>query len=74
MKTMKRKFFRSALVLAAAVMAGVFAAGCDRYDEVPPKNSGQSYDLLPIVGTAPTDAELVEWRAIRAEYDAHVEK
>lgn len=40
-------FFAALTVLASA---GLFAAGCDEYDDVPPRSSGGSYDLLPIVG------------------------
>lgn len=53
-------------------LTGLFAAGCDEYDDVPPRSSGGSYDLLPIVGESASADELEAWREIRAEYESAV--
>ena len=47
-------FFAALTVLASA---GLFATGCDEYDDVPPRSSGGSYDLLPIVGESASAEE-----------------
>ena len=61
-------FFAALTVLASA---GLFAAGCDEYDDVPPRSSGGSYDLLPIVGESASAEELETWRGTnrRSEID-----
>lgn len=69
MKRRKWIFFAALTVLA---LAGLFAAGCDEYDDMPPRSSGGSYDLLPIVGESASADELEAWREIRAEYEAAV--
>ncbi len=48
-------FFAALTVLASA---GLFATGCDEYDDVPPRSSGGLYDLLPIVGESASAEEL----------------
>ncbi|MEI3554976.1 MAG: hypothetical protein V8Q54_10475 [Alistipes senegalensis] len=53
-------------------VGGLFAAGCDEYDDVPPRSSGGSYDLLPIVGESASAEELETWREIRSEYESAV--
>lgn len=69
---MKRKIGLLFGALAVAALLGFLAAGCDKYDEVPPRSSGGSYDLLPIVGESASDVELEAWRAIRSEYETAV--
>ena len=66
MKRRKWIFFAALTVLASA---GLFAAGCD---DVPPRSSGGSYDLLPIVGESASAEELETWREIRSEYESAV--
>ena len=41
-------------------------------DDVPPRSSGGSYDLLPIVGESASAEELETWREIRSEYESAV--
>ena len=50
-------FFAALTVLASA---GLFAAGCDEYDD------------LPIVGESASAEELETWREIRSEYESAV--
>lgn len=69
---MKRKNWLLLGALAVAALLGFFAAGCDKYDDVPPRSSGGSYDLLPIVGESASDEELERWREIRSEYETAV--
>ena len=69
---MKRKNWLLLGALGVAALLGFFAAGCDKYDDVPPRSSGGSYDLLPIVGESASADELEEWREIRAEYESAV--
>ena len=69
MKRRKWIFFAALTVLASA---GLFAAGCDEYDDVPPRRSGGSYDLRPIVGESASAEELETWREIRSEYESAV--
>ena len=69
---MKRKNWLFLGALTVVALLGLFAAGCDEYDDVPPRSSGGSYDLLPIVGESASAAEVEAWRAIRSEYESAV--
>ena len=61
--------FSNIISLAACF---VLLWGCDEYDDVPPRSSGGSYDLLPIVGESASAEELETWREIRSEYESAV--
>ena len=69
---MKRKNWLFLGALTVVALLGLFAAGCDEYDDVPPRSSGGSYDLLPIVGESASAEEVEAGRAISSEYESAV--